>query len=171
MFQLIKFWKNFHLLQMFQFIWFYWKIFHFLQSVWKLAHLEALINKVSESSKKLESGEFSDLLENFPQFQFIKFVEENLPILWNFAHTNFSYVASLRGTFIIRNWCFVFPPYAAGTPALRGPRREPACIDGWVMGDGWWVMDGRAAKVEKNHVFSTFLKNYSIFFSNCFFAP
>ena len=31
------------------------------------------------------------------------------------------------------------------------------------MGDGW-VMDGRAAKVEKNHVFSTFLKNYSIFF-------
>ena len=38
--------------------------------------------------------------------------------------------------------------------ALRGPRREPACIDGWmdgwmdgwVMGDGWmgdgWVMDG-----------------------------
>ena len=42
-------------------------------------------------------------------------------------------------TFIIRNWCFVFPLYAAVTPALRGPRREPACIDGW-MGDGW--MDG-----------------------------
>ena len=36
--------------------------------------------------------------------------------------------------------------------------------------DGW-VMDGRAAKIEKNHVFSTFLKNYSIFFPRCFLAP
>ena len=49
--------------------------------------------------------------------------------------------------------------------SLRGPRREPTCIDarmdtvmdgwmGWWMdrwGDGW--MDGRARVVEKNHVF------------------
>ena len=32
------------------------------------------------------------------------------------------------------------------------------------MGDGWVMGDGRAGKVEKNDVFSTFLKNYSIFF-------
>ena len=38
-----------------------------------------------------------------------------------------------------------------------------------VLTDGW--MDGRAGKVEKNHVFSTFLKNYSIFFPSCFASP
>ena len=47
-------WKIFHLLQMFQFIWFYWKNFHLLQSVWKLAHFRARINKISQFSKKLE---------------------------------------------------------------------------------------------------------------------
>ena len=39
--------------------------------------------------------------------------------------------------------------------------------DGWM--DGW--MDGRAGKVKKNHVFSTFLKNYIIYDANCFYAP
>ena len=33
-------WKIFHILQIFQFIWFYWKNFHLLHSVWKLAHLQ-----------------------------------------------------------------------------------------------------------------------------------
>ena len=38
--------------------------------------------------------------------------------------------------------------------ALRGPMREPACIDGWVvMGDGWVMGDGRAGEVEENQVF------------------
>ena len=37
-------------------------------------------------------------------------------------------------------------PTVAFSSHLRGPRPEPACIDGW-MGDG------RAGEVEKNHVF------------------
>ena len=45
--------------------------------------------KVSESSKKLESDKFSDLQDNFPLlqiFQFIKYLEENLPIFPKHFH-------------------------------------------------------------------------------------
>ena len=38
-----------------------------------------------------------------------------------------------------------------------------------VLTDGW--MDGRAGKVEKNHVFSKYLKNFAIFFPSCFASP
>ena len=38
-----------------------------------------------------------------------------------------------------------------------------------VLMDGW--MDGRAGKVEKNHVFSKYLKNFAIFFRSCFASP
>ena len=38
-----------------------------------------------------------------------------------------------------------------------------------VLTDGW--MDGRAGKVEKNHVFSKYLKNFTIFFPSCFASP
>ena len=38
-----------------------------------------------------------------------------------------------------------------------------------VLTDG--SMDGRAGKVEKNHVFSKYLKNYPIFFPSCFASP
>ena len=58
------------------------------------------------------------------------------------------------------------------TPALRGPRREPTCIDGWVMGDGWmdgWVMDGWVGN--NLFFFCLFLKIYSIYDSDCFHAP
>ena len=46
--------------------------------------------------------------------------------------------------------------------ALRGPRREPACIDGWMDG---WMGDGRAGEVEKNHVFSRLIRKMGDFFS------
>ena len=38
-----------------------------------------------------------------------------------------------------------------------------------VLTDGW--LDGRAGKVEKNHVFSKYLKNFAIFFPSCFTSP
>ena len=100
-FQLIQFWKKladffpnwkiFHLLQMFQFIWFYWKNFHLLQSVWKLAHFRARINKISQFSKKLEkwkifqfTGKFSSTA-NIPIHQIL---EENKLIFrsWKIFH-------------------------------------------------------------------------------------
>ena len=43
---------------------------------------------------------------------------------------------------------------------VESTANSPIHIDRW--------MDGRAGKVEKNHVFSKYLKNYSIFFVGCF---
>ena len=48
--------------------------------------------------------------------------------------------------------------------ALRGPRREPACIDGWDGMDGW---DGRSL----NFFFGPYLENYLILFPNSFRSP
>ena len=59
-------------------------------------------------------------------------------------------------------WDLVSFLYVAGRSShLRGPRREPACIDGWM--DGWW-MDGRAAEVEKITYFKNFSKTIQYFF-------
>ena len=52
-------WKNFQLLQMFLFVWYYRKNFHILHSVCQLTHLLALINKVSKSSKSWKVENFS----------------------------------------------------------------------------------------------------------------
>ena len=58
---------------------------------------------------------------------------------------------------------------AISTQAVCTPPGSPSEAR-LVLTDGW-VTDGRAGKVEKNHVFSTFLKNYSIFFPSCFASP
>ena len=52
-------------------------------------------------------------------------------------------------------------------PALRGPRREPTCIDGWDGMDGW--MDGWVGK--DLFLFCLLHKNYVVYDANCFHAP
>ena len=60
-------------------------------------------------------------------------------------------------------------------PALRGPRREPTCIDGWDGMDGWmdgWMgWDGMGWVGKDLFLFCSFLKNYLIYDANCFHAP
>ena len=60
----------------------------------------------------------------------------------------------------------VLPMCCRCIPALRGPRREPPCIDGW-MGDGW--MDGWVGKYL--FLFCLLLENYLIYDANSFHAP
>merc|ERR1712081_2216 len=67
----------------------------------------------------------------------------------------------------------------AGVGAVAGAKEEEkkaistqaVCIPPGYPSEarlGW--TDGWAGKVGKNHVFSTFLEKYSIFFHSCFFA-
>ena len=55
----------------------------------------------------------------------------------------------------------ILPIRCRSIPALRGPRREPACIDGWWW--WWWWMDGHA-EVKKNMIFGNFSKTIRYFF-------
>ena len=58
---------------------------------------------------------------------------------------------------------------AISTQAVCIPPGSPSEARLVLLTDGW--MDGRAGKVEKNHVFSKNLKNFAIFFPSCFAFP
>ena len=57
---------------------------------------------------------------------------------------------------------------AISTQAVCIPQGSPSEAM-LVLTDGW--LDGQAGKIEKNHVFSKYIKNFTIFFPSCFTTP
>ena len=94
---------------MFQFIWFYCKNFHLLHSSWKLAHLQARINKISKFTKKLEKLKIFRYIGKFSfnaNISIHQILEQNYPIFpnwkifhlhphWNFALSRPGYIKCL----------------------------------------------------------------------------